>query len=770
MLTDLRQACRGLRKAPALSAIAIASLGLGIGANVTVYSVAREIIFDNISAVQPGQLARVTPGLAYPAYRDLRRTGAFQDLAFEAGLHDAIWQSGGRNQMIWGIDTSPNFFDVLGITPAYGRLYTQSDEGRPLAVVSHGFWRTQLHGDPNAVGGTLQIRGRLYTLLGVLPRDYRSVMGHGVAPEYYAPVPLDYRRRVSLIARLRDGMTRGEAREALTAAAGAIGLAEYRKESPAVRPFSGFAANAAGLGEDREVFLFFLMLLGVAAILALIAIANVVGLLLARRADRHREVAIRQALGANRWQLARTLLSEAVILVSAGGGAGLALDAFLRRQLSYVRWTTAYNIPFEFHLQSDRGLLLYAFFTAFAALLVCLPAAAGDRRIASAMRPASSRWNLRTGFVALQVVLSMVLLTLGVLFSRGFFHVAHLDIGFDAAHGVIAAVHPPPGTGHGAVWREQLIRALRRVPGVQAVTSTGTLPLMGELGSAPLRRESEPVSSARDTYNFGVGEKFFSTLRIPVLRGREFEIADRDRKPVPVIINHTLARQFFGGGEPVGAQLILGRENGAVVEIVGVVADTKMRTLGEPAAPVFYTPDFNGQLVVRVAGDPAQWIEPLRRELSAADPESALDIRPLRNAVAGALFPMQVAAAFVVSLGALGLLLSLVGVYGSVSHAVGRRTREFGIRSALGATPQRILWTAMRDGAILLVAGAAVGLLFALSAVRPLVALLPDGVDPWDPRMFAGAAITLIATGLAGAAFPARRAARIDPSDALRRP
>jgi hypothetical protein len=186
MLTDLRHAIRGLRKAPALSAIAIASLALGIAANVTVYSVAREIIFENISATRPDRLTRLDPGLTYAAYGDLRRTGVFQDVAFETGLHDAIWQPGGRNQMIWGIDTSPNFFDVLGIRPAAGRLYTQSDEGRLVMAVSHGFWRKQLHSDPDVIGRTFQIRGRLYTLVGVLPSDYRSVMGHGVAPEYYA--------------------------------------------------------------------------------------------------------------------------------------------------------------------------------------------------------------------------------------------------------------------------------------------------------------------------------------------------------------------------------------------------------------------------------------------------------------------------------------------------------------------------------------------------------------------------------------------------------
>ena len=285
-------------------------------------------------------------------------------------------------------------------------------------------------------------------------------------------------------------------------------------------------------------------------------------------------------------------------------------------------------------------------------------------------------------------------------------------------------------------------------------------------GSAAPRER--PAAAARDIYAMAEGEEYFATLRIPILRGRDFEIADHERKPTPAIVNRTLARQFFGNTDPIGAHLIRGREKEDVLEIVGVAADSKMRTLGEAATPAFYTPDYNGQFLVRVAGDPAQWMEPLRRALAAADAAPALDIRPLRDAVAGALFPMQVAAAFVVSLGGIGLLLALVGLYGSVSYAVTSRTREMGIRSALGATRVRILWTSLRDAAALLGAGAFVGLIFAVSAVRPLTELLPDGVDPWDPRMFAGAAAALIATGLAGAAVPARRAAKVDPATALR--
>jgi predicted permease len=566
---------------------------------------------------------------------------------------------------------------------------------------------------------------------------------------------------------MRDGMARAQARQMLAAWAPSSGIVEFSRE-PGIRPFSGLAAYGASDGDDHRVFVFFVMLVGVAAMLALIACSNVAGLLVARRVSRHRELAVRQALGANRWQLARPLLGEAMVLVACGTAVGVALDAWLRSFLRYLRWPTAYNIPFEFHLASDRGLFLYALVTALAALAVCAPAGAGDYRLALAIKPDFRRWNLRSGFVALQIVLSMLLLTLGALFTRSFLHVARSDVGFDAAHTVIAAVHPLPRTEHGWAWRERLIDAVRRVPGVEAVTSTDLLPLMGEIDTAPLRRQGHGLAAARNVYSVAEGERYFATLRIPILRGRDFEIADHQRKPTPAIVNRTLARQFFGDADPIGARLVRSREKEDVLEIVGVAADTKMRTLGEPPTPALFTPDYNGQFLVRVAGDPSHWTEPLRRALAAVDPAPALDIRPLRDAVAGAVFPMRVAAAFVGSLGGLGLVLALVGLYGSVSYDVTRRTREMGIRSALGATRVRILWTVLRDGAVLLGAGAVVGLGIAISAVLPLADILPDGVDPLDPRMFAAAVAAVIGTGLVAAAVPGLRAAAVNPVTALR--
>jgi putative ABC transport system permease protein len=771
----MRYALRSLRASPLLAGIAIASLALGIGANLTVYSVVRELVLDDISARRLDRLVRVDTDLTYALYRDLWQTGVFQDLAFETGFHDENWQTGDRAEVAWVMDTSPNFFDVLGVRPGAGRLYSQSDEGVPVAVVSYSFWSRRLRADFQAIGRPLQLNGRIYTIAGVLPRNYRSVMGHGVSPEVYTPARLDSKQRCHPFGRLRDGMTRAQTRAAWTAAAERLGGAEFSRRVSTFRAMGGLEASAASAGDTRSVFVFFVMLFGVAAVLTLIACSNVAGLLLARGVSRQRQIAIRKALGAGRWQAARPLVAEALVLAVCGCAAALALDALLRDRLGYLRWPNAYNVPVEFHLQSDGGLLVYALLTGFAAFVISSlrPALFGSNvDLGIAMKSAgpglaAGRQMRAGGFVGAQVVLSVLLLTLGALFARSFLHVARAGPGFDAAHTLIAAVHPfPRPREFNSAWRDRLMGRVRLVPGVVAATSTDLLPLMGEVPVAPVRREGGGESAIREVYSMAEGEQYFATMGIRVLRGRDFEIGDRERKPIPAIVNRTLARQMFGDDEAIGARLVRGREKEETLEIVGVVADSKMRTLGEGRMPAVYRPDFNGQFLIRVAGDPGLWIEPLRGALEEA--ESALDIRPMRDALEGAMFPLRVASGFVGSLSCLGLVLALVGLYGSVSYTVGRRTREMGIRAALGASRGRILRTALRDGVAVVAYGIVAGLGFAVAAIRPLVELLPDGLNPWDPIMFAGVGAFVLATGVAAAIVPAWRAALVDPAVALR--
>lgn len=770
----------------ALAAVAIASVAFGVGVNVTVFSVVREMILDDMSARRPDRLSRVEGvDVSYSLYRDLQTAGAFEGLAFHRGLSDWVWSAGNRNEIAWRVITSSNFFDVLGIRASLGRLYSQADQGREFAVASYGFWHKRLHADPDIIGHAIELNGRLFTIVGVLPRDYRSVYGHGVSPEIYLSDPGNANpqdRVYSLFGRARDGFSREQTRQALAASLERLAGKDPRRNIE-LQPMSGLSANVAKGGDGRRFLVFFVMLFGVAGMLAFIGCSNVAGLLVARALDRRRELAIRKALGASRLQLVRPLLAEGMVLVLCGAVCGLALDAFLRSRLSSVRWPSAYGLPSEFHFQSDGGLLLYASLTAFAALVVSslLPAlGSGDADLSLAMKqgePAFSvrRWDLRRTFVTLQVVLSMVLLTLGGLFIRSLTHLIAAGPGFDSTHTLVAAVHTLPGRdSNDGSWelRQQAVRRVQAVPGVEAVTSAGILPLMGEIPEATIRRAGEPLSAGREVYVMGGAGNYFTTLGIQILRGRDFETADHDRNPAPVVVNRTFAERFFAGADPIGQYLLMGREEADQKEerlrIVGVAADFKMRTLGESGVPAIFKPEFNAQLLVRVAGNASSWIEPLRSALGDADRTAAIDVRPLAEAAAGALFPMRVASGFVSSLSVLGVALALVGLYGSVSYAVGRRTREFGIRAALGASRARIVRTALRGGAAVLVCGALIGTPLALLAIQPMVDLLPAGVDPWAPAPFCGAMVLLLGTGAAAIWFPARRAAGVDPSVALR--
>jgi putative ABC transport system permease protein len=353
-----------------------------------------------------------------------------------------------------------------------------------------------------------------------------------------------------------------------------------------------------------------------------------------------------------------------------------------------------------------------------------------------------------------------VLLSLGLLFARNFVHLANADPGFNIRDTVIVRVRQPPGQGQGeAGWarRDRIAEIIKQVPGVTGVTSVGTLSLMGELQSQDsVRRRGDPLSAAHEAYELGGGEQFCRVLGIAILRGRDFELADRTRRPVPIILNQTVSHRLFGDTDPVGEEIAIGRESPRFLEVVGVAADAKLRTLGEDHPPVFFTTFSFAQMLVATTGNGAQWVQPLRNALARVVAEAAVEVRPLTDAAAGALFPMRIAATFAGSLAGIGLLLVLTDLYGSVSYATRRRTREMAIRAAIGATHSTILRTAIGDGITVLACGVVARLPLSVAAIGPLTDILPDGVDPWSIGMFAAVALVPLAVGTGAAWIPTR--------------
>ena len=776
MWKDLEYALRSFSKSRSHAAVGVLSIALGVGVNITAYSILRELVFDDITARHPELLAYINADVSYPLYRDLRRARIFQDMACYHSVTIWNWRNGGHSEMAWTIRSSANFFDVLGVTPFAGRLYTQADEGRDLAVVSYSYWRKQLGGDPAAVGRILKLNGRIYTITAILGRNYRSIYGSGFSPQVYVPTVPDSGRFL-VFGRMLPGRSAAATRESLLAAATALGGAELGRRIANLYPIGGFAGHAAARGDP--VFPVLMAFYGVAGMLALIGCANAAGLLLARSAARQREIAIRKAIGAGRLRIVGSLLAEGFVLAGGGTVVGYLLHAAIAARLRLLTYPGAYAQPYEFNFETDTGLLLYTAALALAAMLVSslVPALRfANADLSLALRQAEpalsvQRWGLRNGFVCIQMALSMVLLALGVFFTRGFLRMNAAEPGFDTAHTLFAGVQPVRGAHLGEeyfTWRGDLLRAVRAVPGVAAASSTTIIPLSGELGRIALRREGEPSLSAREAYRTGVGDQYFTTFAIPMLRGRDFELRDRTRRPVPAIINRSLAGALFGADDPVGRRLVMGSDAGEAFEIIGVCGDTRVRTLAENNPPAFFVPGFDTGLVVRITGDPALWKEPLRRALGAVDPDAALDVRTMRDATEGAIWPIRMASILLASLSGLGLALALVGLYASVADSTGRRTREMGIRVALGATPAGIVWASMRDSMAVLLCGGAAGTTLAVAAIHPVASLAPDGINPWSPAMFTVVLLLLLVSGAAAAYVPARRAAKLDPSIALR--
>jgi len=773
---DLSYGVRSLSKSPCLAAVGILSIALGIGVNITAYTIVRELVFDDVTARHPDRLAYINADVPYSLFRDLRRAGIFQDLTAYRSVSPWNWRNGGHSELTWTIRSSANFFDVLGVTPFAGRLYTQADEGRDLAVVSYSFWRKRLAADPAALGRPLQLNGRIYTLTAILGPDYRSIYGNDFAPQVYVSEVLDSGRFL-VLGRLLPERSAAATRDALRAAGTTLGGPELGRRIANLYPAGGLARHRAAQGDP--VFPVLMALYAVAGMLALIGCANVAGLLLARSSARTREIAIRTAMGAGRWRIVQVLLAEGCLVTCAGTLLGFLLHSAIISRLRLLTYPGAYAQPFEFHFESDTGLVLYAAAMGVAALLLtsvipAVRASAADLSLAirQAAPPVSlRRFSLRNCFVAVQMALCVVLLVLGLFFTRGFLRMNSAGPGFDVAHTLFAGVQPVRGAHTGEdyfTWRSELLRAVRAVPGVAAASSTTIIPLSGELQRFPVRGEDDPSSSAREAYRTGVGDQFFTALAIPILRGRDFEPQDRTLRPPPAILNRTLARQLFGDADPVGHRLSMGSGAGEILQIVGVCADTRVRTLAEDSPPAFYVPAFDTGLVVRATADPALWIEPLRHALGAVDPDAALDIRTMHDATEGAIWPIRMASILLASLSGLGLALALVGLYASVADSTARRTREIGIRTALGATPAGVVWLSMRDSAAVLLIGGAAGVAFAIAALRPVANLAPDGVNPWSPAMFAAVLLMLLASGGAAAYFPARRGARMDPCVALR--
>ena len=789
LASDLRYAARALRRNRALTLAAVGSLALGIGANTTIFSVAREALFSEPSCRDPQSLVQISVSgntwIPMPQYRFLEDAHAFDGLAGMNIQMVVNWRDGNRSYRLAGTRVTGNFFEVVGIPVAMGRPIERGESD--VAVITHGFWTKHLGGDPNVVGRTLELDGKPYTVVGVLPRDHRMLAGFGFTPDLYLTKdPIE----VMLYARLPRGMTRQAAYARLQPICRELDRVYpdvNRKWAKEVRLSA--VGGVERLEENGQAAIsavaFFGMLVVVTAIVVLIACANVSSLLLARAFTRSREFAIRMSLGGSRGRLVRQLLAESLLLALLGTGAGLLLNLWLTRLLSGVHIPTP--LPIELLIQPDRMLLVYSVALTFVVTLATglVPALKGTRTgIGGALKEGGREtgpagYTLRNALVIGQLAVSILLLSAGLLFLRNLMYATSFNAGFDTSHTVTAIFQTVGGTytpQRFASLVDTALERLRALPGVEAASPASAVPLNPFLAFNRPGGRFRPDAGSRTVrveYNSNaVGPDYFRVMGIPILQGRAFADSDRIGAPEVVILNENLARRLFGNTNPVGH--ILRFPNNRDTTIVGIARNCKYATLGEDNAMALYEPYFQqnhsafAHFIVRTRGAPETIARKVNETLAGLDAAAAVETHTMGEIFAGALLPSRLGAAILGSMALFGLMLASIGLYGVLLYATQQRMREIGIRVALGATPGNVFAMVVGQSLRLVTAGMVIGLAVAAVAVRPLSMFLVPEVRPADPMNFVAVACVLaLVAGLATLA-PTARALRVDPAVALR--
>ena len=779
---DLRYAARALRRNPGFAVAAVLCLALGIGANTTIFSITTSCLLSVPSGRDPARLVSVWEGgnSASPLgdYKFMRSARVFEGTAGINPETEVNWRNSEQSARLFNGAVTDDYFTTLGVPMLMGRGIEPGESD--TVVLSYRLWTSRMAGDPGVIGHPMVLDGRTYTIVGVLPKDHRTVVGLGYSPDVYVPVSHDG-DLVQFYARLPKGMTIPVARQRLRA---------VFQELDRVRPTEMKRAGAIGiwgvtgmgaLAEEgfAPLVAFFGMLALMVGLVLLIACTNVAGLLLARASSRSQELAVRLSLGASRARIVRHLLAESLLLATLGAAAGLILNAVCASLIS--NWTLPIPLPIQVVITPDWRLVAYSLFMVLLSALISglMPALKAVRKdVNSALKRGPQQvervWGLRGALVAGQVAVTTLLLATGFLFLHNLLQATSMNPGFDTNHTLWAQMRLVPEAYRDKGRQTALVRdaleRLRNMPGVQAAAITRRVPLNDNcLTSTDLRPDSSSAAKRMKWQCNNVGPDYFRAIGIPVLRGREFTAREGKGSQV-AIVNETFARQMFGSIDAVGHTFT----GPTALTIVGVVKDSKYFTLGEQQKAAVYEPYFaydepeNLSFIVRATGPPSGFVKPLEELLGRLDSAAAIEVKPMSRALGFALLPSQAGAAALGAMGLLGLALAATGLYGILLYTVERRAREIGLRVALGATPAAILRMVCSHSFGLAGAGLAIGLGLAIFGTRPLAMFLVPGLSATDPAAFGAVIAVLGAVAVLATVTPAMRALRADPMAALR--